>query len=140
MDPGSTTTENSGEDRGGGSKKFRVSEVPLTSMTRTFTYSSERSWIGKQGKDFYYNPRVGLEVVQKYNSEMTMDDQPDIDEGFAVDDSGMNYVRGVIVNLKDTHFVIARLPLDGTLAYKQTVGIEEYLMRMITGPEFSEKL
>jgi len=79
-------------------------------MTRTFTYSSERSWIGKQGKDFYYNPRVGLEVVQKYNSEMTMDDLPDIDEGFAVDDSGMNYVRGVIVNLKDTHFVIARLP------------------------------
>lgn len=109
-------------------------------MTRTFTYSSERSWIGKQGKDFYYNPRVGLEVVQKYNSEMTMDDLPDIDEGFAVDDSGMNYVRGVIVNLKDTHFVIARLPLDGTLAYKQTVGIEEYLMRMITGPAFSEKL
>jgi hypothetical protein len=69
-----------------------------------------------------------------------MDDLPDIDEWFAANDSKMNYVRGVIVNLKNTHFVIARLPLNGTLAYKQAVGIEEYLMRMITGPEFSEKL
>ena len=98
--------------------------------------TGEMSWVDENGKEFHYNPKVGLEIAQKYNTEMTIDELPDVDEEFVVDESEMDYVKGVVANLKDTHFIIARLPLDGTLAYKQTVGIEEYLMRMITEPEF----
>jgi hypothetical protein len=97
---------------------------------------SDMSWVDENGKEFHYNPKVGLEIAQKSNTEMTIDELPDVDEYFVVDDSELDYIRGVVANLKGTHFIIARLPLDGTLAYKQTVGIEEYLMRMITEPEF----
>ena len=36
--------------------------------------------------------------------------------------------------MKGTHFIIARPPLDGSFAFKQTVGIQEFLLRMITDP------
>ena len=117
----------------------RVPAAPRKKQYKRPKMTGEMSWIDEQGKEFHYNPRVGLEIAEKYNPEMTLDDLPDIDQEFVVDDSEMDYVRGVIANLKDTRFIIARLPIDGTLAYKETVGIEEYLVRMITDPEFIKR-
>lgn len=114
----------------------RVPAAPKKKEYKRPKMTGEMSWVDENGKEFHYNPKVGLEIAQKYNTEMTIDELPDVDEEFVVDESEMDYVKGVVANLKDTHFIIARLPLDGTLAYKQTVGIEEYLMRMITEPEF----
>lgn len=114
----------------------RVPAAPKKKEYARPKMTGDYSWIDDKGTEFYFNPNIGLEVSQKYNIDMTIDDLPDIDEKFVVDESEMDYVKGVIANLKDTHFIIGRLPLDGTLAYKQTVGIEEYLMRMITDPEF----
>lgn len=117
----------------------RVPICPKKKEYRRPKMTGENSWIDENGKEFHYNPNVGLEVAQKNNTEMTIDDLPDIDEDFVVDDSELDYLRGIVANLKDTHFVIARLPIDGTLAYKVTVGIEEYLMRMVTEPEFIKR-
>jgi hypothetical protein len=117
----------------------RVPAAPKKKEYKRPTMTSEHSWIDETGKEFHYNPKVGFEIAQKYNTEMTIDELPDIEEDFKVDESEMDYVKGVIANLKDTHLIIARLPLDGTLAYKQTVGIEEYLMRMVIEPEFVKR-
>lgn len=117
----------------------RVPAAPVKKEYKRPKMLSETSWVDEQGNEFHYNPKAGLEIGQKYNTEMTIDNLPDIDEKFVVDDSEMDYVKGVVANLKDTHFIIARLPLDGTLAYKQTVGIEEYLMRMVIDPDFIKR-
>ena len=117
----------------------RIPAAPKKKEYKRPKMTSEMSWIDEQGNEFHYNPAVGLEIDQKYNAEMNIDDLPDIDEEFVVDDSEMDYARGVIANLRNTHFIIARLPVDGTLAYKQTVGMEEYLTRMITDPNFIKR-
>ena len=98
--------------------------------------TGEHSWVDAKGQEFHFNPAIGLEASRRYNTELTIDDLPDPDEDFKVDDSEMDAMRGVVAALGKTHFVIGRLPVDGTLPYKPTVGIEEYLMRMITDPEF----
>lgn len=100
------------------------------------TMTGEHSWLDAKGQEFYFNPAIGLEASRKYNTEMGIADLPDPDEDFKVDDSEMDAMRGVVAALKKTHFVIGRLPVDGTLPYKPTVGIEEYLVRMITDPDF----
>jgi uroporphyrinogen decarboxylase len=117
----------------------RVPVSPKKMEYKRPTMTGEMSWIDEKGKEFHFNPKVGLEIMQANNTEMTIDDLPDEDEAFIVDESELESIRGVVAALKGTHFIIARLPLDGTLPYKQTVGIEEYLMRMITDPEFVMK-
>ena len=96
-----------------------------------------QSWIDPAtGLEMHYNPATGGQAAPKYDTEMTIDDLPDPDEDFKIDDSELDLIRGVIKEMKDTHFIIARPPLDGSFAFKQTVGIQEFLLRMITDPEF----
>ncbi len=97
------------------------------------------SWVDDTGQEFHFNPDAGQQIERNYDTEMTIDDLPDPDEKFTVDPSEMDAIRSVVANLKKTHFIVARLPLDGTFPYKQTVGIEEMLIRMITDPEFVKK-
>ncbi|MGE4284532.1 MAG: uroporphyrinogen decarboxylase family protein [Clostridia bacterium] len=116
--------------------------VPVSPKKKEYlrpTMTSKTSWIDENGKEFHFNPDIGFEISTKYNTDMTIAQLPDIDEDFKVDDSEMDSIREVITNLKETHFIIARLPLDGTFPYKQTVGMEELLIRMITDPEFVKR-
>ena len=99
----------------------------------------EYSWVDEKGREFHFNPDIGQQISPKYNTELTIDDIPDVNENFVVDPSEMDAIKGVIARIKGTHFIIARLPLDGTFAYKQTVGIEEFLVRMITDTDFVRK-
>ena len=113
--------------------------VPLSHRKKAYArprMTGEYSWVDEKGQEFFFNPVIGLEATRKFNTEMTIDDLPDPNEDFVVDPSEIECARGVVEELKKTHFIIARLPVDGTLPYKPTVGIEEYLVRMITDPEF----
>jgi len=116
--------------------------VPVAPVRKDYVrprFTGPYSWVDEKGTEFHFNPEVGLEASRKYNTEMEMDDLPDPDEDFKVPDSELDTIRDVIARMKQTHFIIARLPLDGTFPYKQTVGIEEYLVRMITDPEFCHR-
>ncbi|MCU0784634.1 MAG: hypothetical protein MUF81_11450, partial [Verrucomicrobia bacterium] len=53
-----------------------------------------------------------------------------------VDPSEIEAIRHVVHELGDTHFIIGRSAVDGTFPYQETVGTEEFLMRMVTEPEF----
>ena len=117
----------------------RVPAAPKKKEYKRPKMTGPTSWVDESGQEFHFNPDIGQEVGRKHNTEMAIDDLPPVDEDFRVDDSEMDYIRGVVANMKKTHFVVARLPLDGTFPYKQTVGIEEMLVRMITDPEFVKK-
>ncbi len=118
---------------------IRIPASPVHKEYKKPKMLGEYSWEDEQGRQFHYNPGVGQLVSEVHNTGMTIDELPDVDEDFKVDESELEVIRGVIAQMKDTHFIIARLPLDGTFAYKQTVGIEEYMVRMILDPDFVKK-
>ncbi len=118
---------------------IRIPASPVDKEYKHPKMIGEYDWEDEKGMQFHYNPDIGQQVTPTYNTEMTIDDLPDVNEDFKVDPSEMDVIKGVIAEMKDTHFIIARLPLDGTFAYKQTVGIEEYLMRLIIDPDFIKK-
>jgi uroporphyrinogen decarboxylase len=118
---------------------IRVPASPVDREYRQPKMLEEYSWEDETGRVYHYNPEIGQQVTPIYNTEMTIDDLPDVNEEFKVDESEMEVIKGVIAKMKPTHFIIARLPLDGTFAYKQTVGIEEYMVRMILDPDFIKK-
>jgi uroporphyrinogen decarboxylase len=62
-------------------------------------------------------------------------DQLVIPERFEVDESELEAIAQTIKDIGETHFVIGRLP-ESTFAWRQTIGMEDYLTRMITDPEF----
>ncbi len=116
--------------------------VPVAPVRKAYVrprFTGPHSWVDEKGVEFHFNPEVGLESSRKYNTEMDIDELPDPDEHFQVNESELDTIREVVARMKKTHFIVARLPLDGTFPYKQTVGIEEYLVRMITDPEFCHR-
>ena len=45
-------------------------------------------------------------------------------------------MRHVVRELGETHFIVGRSPVDGTFPFQATVGMEEFLLRMVVEPEF----
>ena len=94
------------------------------------------SWLDDQGREIHYSPAVGNIATRVDNSEMTIDQLPDPDALFEVDPSELEAVRHVVGKLGESRFIIGRLPIDGTFPYQETVGMQEFLVRMITEPAF----
>jgi uroporphyrinogen decarboxylase len=101
---------------------------------------SEHSYVDGQGQAYHFNPEAGnICYPANYNTDMGIEDLTD-DPYFSVDDCEMDIARGIIERLGDTHFMIGRPSVGGTFPYIETIGMEEYLVRMITDPEFVHKL
>ena len=117
----------------------RVPVVPAAREVQPPTMTGESSWISEGGYEVRFNPAAGNITTRSEFPDMTVADLPDPDEEFNVDESELEAVRHTVRELGDTHFIIARTPLDGTYPWEQTVGMESFLMKMITDPEFVEK-
>ncbi len=118
---------------------IRIPGAPVDREYKTPKMLGEYAWEDEKGMTYHYNPEIGQQVTPHYNTEMTIRDLPDVDEDFKVDPSELDIIKGVVEKKKKTHFIIGRPPLDGSFAYKQTVGIEEYMIRMIIDPDFVKK-
>jgi uroporphyrinogen decarboxylase len=94
------------------------------------------SWIDDQGRENVFNPAAGSLVVQRHRNSMTFKDLPDPEESSPVDDSELEIVSRIVRALGRTHFIIGRSPVDGTFPWDQTVGMEEFLVRMLQDPVF----
>ncbi len=94
------------------------------------------SWLDEGGREIHYSPEVGNIATRVDSTELTLDDLPDPDEPFSLDPSELDAIRHVVGELGETHFIIGRSRIDGTFPFQETVGIQEFLMRMITDPEF----
>ena len=61
-----------------------------------------------------------------------------VPEKVRIDESQLEALAHVIKEIGGTHFVFGRPP-DGTFPWSETVGMQEFLMRMLTEPEFVAK-
>jgi hypothetical protein len=114
----------------------RVPVVPRASEYHRPTMVGPYAWLDDAGHEVHYHPDSGNIAVRKDMTGMTIDDLPDPDAPFSVPPSELDAVRYVVRELGQTHFIIGRSPLDGTFPWGETVGMEEFLVRMVTEPEF----
>lgn len=117
----------------------RVQAMPVDKEYSRPKMTGPYSWLDEQGRELEYSPEVGNIATYVHNEDMTIDDLPDPDEPYVVDESELEAIRYVVAALGETHFVIGRSPVDGTFPFQQTVGMQEFLVRMITEPEFVER-
>ena len=97
------------------------------------------SWLDENGREVEYSPEVGNIATFVADADMSIDDLPDPDDDFVVDESQLEAIRHVVAELGNTHFIIGRSPVDGTFPFQQTVGMQEFLVRMITDTEFVDR-
>jgi uroporphyrinogen decarboxylase len=118
----------------------RVPFVPARKEYKPPKMTGPYSWIDDAGNEISFNPDAGNIIHPEFPADLTADDLPDPDnDPFTVDDSQLDALRYVVKELKDTHFIVARPPFDGTFPWDQTVGMEEFLVRMLTDEEFVRK-
>jgi len=94
------------------------------------------SWLDESGREIHYHPDGGSIATRDHTDELTIDDLPDPDEPTVLDPSELDAVRHVVRELGETHFIVGRSPIDGTFPFQETVGMEGFLMRMVTDPDF----
>ncbi len=117
----------------------RVQAMPVDKEYHWPEMTGPYSWLDEKGREIIYSPEVGNIATYTDTEEMTIDDLPDPDEPYFVHDSEMDAIRHVVAELGDTHFIIGRSPVDGTFPFQQTVGMQEFLVRMITEPAFVKR-
>jgi uroporphyrinogen decarboxylase len=114
----------------------RVPAVPRAGDYSRPTMTGPYSWLDERGREIHYAPEAGNISTYTHTTDLTIDDLPDPDEPFHVDPSELEAMRHVVRELGDTHFIIGRSPVDGTFPFQATVGMQEYLLRMVFDPEF----
>lgn len=116
----------------------RVQVMPVDKEYHWPVMTGPYSWLDEAGREIHYSPEVGNIATYVDAVDMTIDDLPDPDEPFTVHPSELEAIRFVVSQLGNTHFIIGRSPVDGSFPYK-TVGMEDFLIRMITEPDFVER-
>ena len=98
----------------------------------------EYTWREPSGRVKKYSPESGGHAMVIQEIDMSVDDILMPDEPVEIDWSELEAIRGVVEELGDTHFIIARID-GGSFPWKMTIGMEEFLARMVTQPEFVRK-
>ena len=114
----------------------RVPVVPPAGPPPRPRMTGPYSWVDARGREMTYNPDAGSLAVQHHFPDLSLAELPDPKSPIHIDPSQLEALRHVVAELGDTHFIVARSPLDGTFPWEQTVGMEEFLIRMITDPPF----
>lgn len=117
----------------------RVPVVPADRAYQRPRMTGPYSWIDEQGDEVHCNPEVGNVITRRQFPNLTIDDLPTPDEVFRVEPSELEAICHVVKELGDTHFIIGRSPIDGTFPWEQTVGMENFLIKMITDPDFVQR-
>lgn len=117
----------------------RVPAVPVAREYKRPRMTGPYSWIDDEGYEVHYQPDSGSIAERAGRADLTMDDLPDPDAPYSVDPSQLDAMRYVVSQLKGTHFIVGRSPVDGTFPYQSAGGMESYLVRMVTEPEFVER-
>jgi uroporphyrinogen decarboxylase len=119
----------------------RVPVVPVNKEYRKPKMTGRYSWIDDEtGQEMHFNPEAGNVIHPVFSSDLTTHDLPDPDtDSFVFDDSHLDVLRYVVNELKNSHFIVAKVPFDGTFPWELTVGMEEFLVRMLTDEKFVER-
>jgi uroporphyrinogen decarboxylase len=117
----------------------RVPVVPRKKVYTPPQMSGEYSWIDEEGDEYCFNPESGYLVMRTHYPDMHVGDLPDIAVPYIVDPSEIEAIRYVVRELGATHFIVGRTPVDGSFPWEHTVGMEAFLVKMLTEPDFVEK-
>ncbi len=98
----------------------------------------EHTWRDKVGRIWQYSPESGATPRVLKNVDFTLDDIEMPPNPAPFDPSRVEAIANVVREIGSTHMVIGDCPY-GYWPWRQTVGFEEYLMRMLDWPEFVEK-
>lgn len=94
-------------------------------------------WRDEKGRVWSYAPESGGHPYLLEGPAMTAEDIP-LPDRVTIDESRLEAIAAVVKELGDTHFILGRAP-DGTFPWAETVGMEEFLVRMATDPEFTAR-
>ena len=96
------------------------------------------TWRDEAGRICQFTPESeGDAIIVKY-PDLSSADISLPEEVPQFDESQLEVVQHVVKVLGETHFIVG-LCGDGSFPYYQTVGLEEFLVRMILGPDFVKK-
>ena len=95
------------------------------------------TWRDASGKVWQYEPSTGSHAMLIEAPPMSIDDIV-VPEHFEVDESRLEAVAQAVKDVGGTHLVVGRLP-GGSFPWVETVGMEEFLTRMVTEPDFVAK-
>jgi len=91
------------------------------------------SWIDEGGLEMHLNPDYGSIILPLRYPEMSVEDLLEPEEPVTIDTSQLEAVRHVVGELGATHFVVGRLPVDGTFPWEHTVGMDLRLLKLRYG-------
>lgn len=97
----------------------------------------EYTWRDESGKVWKYSPESGGHEMLIEAPPFTIEDIV-MPEQYRVDESCLEGLAQAVREAGGTHFVMGRLP-SVSFPWRETVGLEEFLMRMVTEPEFVDK-
>ncbi len=95
------------------------------------------TWRDSSGKVWRYSPESGGHAMLIDAPPLGVDDIV-VPDKVQIDESRLEALAYVIKEIGGTHFVFGRPP-DGTFPWIETVGMQEFLLRMLTEPEFIAK-
>jgi uroporphyrinogen decarboxylase len=98
-------------------------------------FLDEYTWRDGAGRIMRYSPVSEGHAMAIEYPDLTIEDIEIPDEPVEVDESELEAIAGVARELGDSHFVIARID-GGSFPWDTTVGLEEFLVRIITQPAF----
>ncbi len=94
-------------------------------------------WRDERGRVWQYAPEAGGHPMLLEGPALEAKDIV-VPERVPIDESRLEAIRHIVKEIGGTHFVFGRAP-DGTFPWAETVGMEEYLIRMASDPEFTTK-
>jgi uroporphyrinogen decarboxylase len=94
-------------------------------------------WRDEKGRVWRYSPETGGHPLLVEGPPMTVEDIV-VPDTVQIDESRLEAIVHIVKELGGTHFVLGRAP-DGTFPWAETIGMEEYLVRMATDPAFTAK-
>lgn len=97
-------------------------------------------WRDQSGKIWQYSPETGGHAMLLEAPPMSIDDivVPAVPAVSELDESRLEPLAYVVKELGGTHLIVGRVP-EVTFPWDKTVGMEEFLVRMVTEPEFIVK-
>ncbi len=111
-----------------------VNTVPGRKTAPKPEFLSEYVWRDASGKVYQYDPVTGGHAMLIEAPDMTTD-QIEVPDEWPVDELQLEAIVQTVKDVGDSHFVVGRLP-ETSFAWRQTVGMDKYLIKMIEDPEF----
>jgi uroporphyrinogen decarboxylase len=90
-------------------------------------------WRTADGSEWVYSPLTEGHAIRVKFPEMTIDNIP---QPQPLEESELEVAEHIVKELGGTHFILGRPAVDGTFPYDDTVGLQEFLIRMISDPDF----